>query len=156
MITTRGLGEGLIKYLDSIKTKKLRVARIRLNKKFGEPHLKKIGLVDNILRDALQKNIDLELILRPKKEKGLSLKDFIKKLSKGKELKDLANTDFIDLFMKLSFEVEGVEDTLNIKKRILKFIPSQDKNFYLKNEHELFLEISGYFKKNKTKIIEKW
>jgi len=152
MVTTRVLGEGLLKYLDSIKTKKLKVAKIRLIKKFEIPYLKKIGLIDNILKSALQKNMDLELIIRPKKESGITLKNFIKKLSRGKEIKDLAQTNFVDLFMTLNFKVEGVEDKLDIKKRILKFIPSQNKKFYLDNENKLFLEIFAYFKENKAKL----
>ena len=137
--TKQKLGRDLVGVLNAVGDNTITLARLRLKKNISTEDLTKIGIVEKAFKELKKEELDCELLIKWTKGKGELFKDFLKKLLKIDNLSDISSVDFGSLLRTLYFEIDSlIQPTINMRDQIIKFFPSQNKDYYLEHEDELY------------------
>lgn len=145
-------GKDFEAYLNSIGNRYIDVAKIRLKKNVSDEAMQQIGVVDDILKIAKDKDdfsVDLRLIWD--KKKRISVTQFLKKLVNKEQISEIAVTNFSEIFRRLAFEIEDpAQPNVNLLDKLLRFEANGDKIDM--SDDMIFDRMYNFFIDNKMQI----
>lgn len=144
-------GKDFVSYLNSIGDSHIDIARIRLKKYVDNETMKQIGVVDDILKAAQDKDFSVELKLFWDK-KRITVIQFLQNLTHKEQISDIAMTNFSELFRTFAFEIENsAQPNVNLLDRLLKFEAEREK-LDMSNDM-IYTQMRNFFIDNKSQII---
>jgi hypothetical protein len=116
-------GKDFEAYLNSISSSYINVANIRLRKHVSDEAMEQIGVIDDILKLANDKeDFSIELIVHWNKKKRVSVRQFLQSLTHKEQISDIAMTNFSEIFRTFAFEIDNsVQPNVNLLDRLLRF-----------------------------------
>ena len=144
-------GKDFVKYLNSIGDSHIDIARIRLKKYVDDEAMKQIGVVDDILKAAQNKDFSVELKLFWDK-KSVTVTQFLQKLTHKEQISDIAMTNFSELFRTFAFEIENsAQPNINLLDRLLRFEGEREKLDM--STDMIYTQMKAFFIEKRSQII---
>lgn len=148
--TKQKLGRDLIPVLNAIGNNTITLAKLRLKKNISTDELAKLGVVEKAFKELKQEELDCEILIKWSKGKGEQFKDFLQRLFKIQNLSEISSVDFGSILRTLYFEIDSaIQPTINMRDQIIKFFPTDNKDYYLEHEEELYTLMKVDFKDKK-------
>ncbi len=145
-------GKDFDSYLNSIGDSYIDVAHIRLKKYVSDEKMQRIGVIDDILKSAKDKDFEVELRLVWDNKKRPSVAGLLQNLLKKEQISEIAMTNFSELFKTLSFEIENsAQPKVNLLDKLLRFETDREKLDMPSDM--IYAQMHKFFIDKKTQII---
>jgi len=145
-------GKDFEAYLNSIGSSYINVANIRLKKHLSDDAMEQIGVIDDILKLANDKeDFSIELTVHWYKKKRVSVTQFLQSLTHKEQISDIAMTNFSEIFRTFAFEIENsAQPNVNLLDRLLRFEVETEK--LEMSDAMIYTQMYEFFIANKTQI----